>query len=284
MEINWLFPTKLYLKMIFWLKMGYRLNLKKPKTFCEKLQWLKINNRKPEFTKLVDKDAVKSYVEKMIGPEYIIPTLGIWDNPEEIDWDLLPNQFVLKTTYGGGSSGVVICKDKETIDRNKAIAKLKHSMKQNIWRKQREWPYKNVPKKIIAEKYIAPVSNTDDLPDYKFFCFNGDPYFCQVISGRNKKMSVDFFDVNWNHQNFVGPKKYTFAEIAPNKPRNFEKMLGLAKILANGHPFVRIDFYDNDEGVYFGEITFFPTSGMGGFNPDSYDLLLGKLIKLPIDN
>lgn len=278
-KVGHVFDDETYLKVRFRLLMGKKLNLKNPQTFSEKLQWLKLYDRRPEYTTMVDKYAVKDYVAGIIGSEYIIPTLGIWNNPEDIEWDKLPNQFVLKTTHGGGSLGVVICKDKRSFDRTKAINTLKANMHSD-WRIQMEWPYKNVPHRIIAEKYIAPAPDTKDLPDYKFFCFSGEPHYCQVISGRNETMSIDFFDRNWNHQPFHEPHNYPFAEVEPRKPSCFEKMWDMAEKLAQGKAFSRIDFYQVKDKVYFGEITFFPTSGIGGFEPEEWDRYLGNLIDL----
>jgi len=277
-------PDSVYLRCLFFLKMGKRLNLKNPETFCEKLQWLKLYDRKPEYTRMVDKLAVKDYVSEIIGDEYVIPTLGAWEKPEDIEWDKLPQKFVLKTTHGGGSTGVVICKDKTTLNKNQAIIRLKQSMKQDIYRVLREWPYKNVPRRIIAEKYISSKDKPDDLPDYKFFCFNGEPKYCQVISGRETDERIDFFDYEWNHQPFHEPKKYAFADLEPQRPTNLNKMWELAKQLSKGLSFARIDFYEVDQILYFGEITFFPTSGMGDFEPKEWDYLFGSWIKLPLKN
>lgn len=280
---TWL-PDKAYLKLLFRLRMGRRLNLDSPQTFSEKLQWLKLNDRNPEYIKMVDKFEVKDYVAKVLGNDFIIPTLGVWDKPEDIEWDALPVKFVLKTTHGGGSSGVIICKDKASFNRSNAIKRLKNSLRQDIYRTLKEWPYKSVKKRIIAEKYIEPNSATKDLPDYKFFCFNGQPKLCQVISGRETKKSIDFFDFKWEHQPFHEPKNYPFAEIEPSKPDALEKMWHAATKLAKDKPFSRIDFYEVGGSVYFGEITFFPTSGMGGFSPDDYDTLLGRMLTLPFEN
>lgn len=277
---TWL-PDKLYLKLLFRLRMGKKLNLKDPQTFSEKLQWLKLYDRKPEHTKMVDKYAVKDYVADIIGEDYIIPTIGVWDKLEDIDWDILPEKFVLKTTYGGGSSGVVICKDKTTFDRQQAISKLKKSLKQDIYRTLKEWPYKNVPKRIIAEQYIDPRPETKDLPDYKFFCFNGEPKYCQVISGRESKKCIDFFDRDWNHQPFHEPSYYSFADEEPAKPKYLDKMWQAAEQLAQDKAFSRIDFYEVGDDVFFGEITFFPTSGLGSFEPEDYETIIGKMITLP---
>ena len=274
-------PNRIYLKWLFRLKMGEKLNLRNPQTFSEKLQWLKLYNRRPEYSQMVDKYAVKDYVAKIIGDEYIIPTLGVWDKPEDIDWDSLPDKFVLKTTHSGGSSGVLICRDKLTFDRENAIKKLRFSLNNDdIYRKLKEWPYKHVVRRIIAEKYIEPRPDTDDLPDYKFFCFNGEPKYCQVISGRGTKMCIDFFDHEWNHQPFHEPKWYPFSKVELEKPEFFEKMWDLARKLAQDKAFSRIDFYEVGDNVYFGEITFYPTSGFGGFNPSDYDATLGKMIDL----
>ncbi len=168
-----------YLKLRYYVEMGARLNLDNPQKFTEKIQWLKLYNRKPEYTTMVDKYAVKDYVAKIIGEEYIIPTLGVWDKPEDIDWDSLPDQFVLKTTHGGGGCGVVICRDKATFDKAKAIDKLNRSMKADIYRSFKEWPYKNVQKRIIAEKFMEDTS-LHELRDYKFFCFGGQ---CRCMKG-----------------------------------------------------------------------------------------------------
>lgn len=275
----WL-PDELFIRIKFRLEMGYWPNLNHPKTFSEKLQWLKLYNRRPEYTIMVDKYTVKEYVSSIIGDEYIIPNLGVWNRPEDIEWDKLPEKFVLKTTHSGGNTGVIICKDKAKLDRQSTAAKLKESLKSNIYKQLREWPYKNVKPRIIAEKYIEPQPELQDLPDYKFFCFNGNPKYCQVISGRGSKMCIDFFDADWNHQPFHEPKNYPFANPQPLKPKHFDEMWNLASRLAEGKPFSRIDFYEVGNDVLFGEITFFPTSGMGGFNPSKYDEVLGSMIIL----
>lgn len=277
-------PDKVYLKFLFRLKMGYRLNLKSPKTFSEKLQWLKLYDRKPEYTSMVDKYAVKEYVANIIGEEYVIPTLGVWNTPNEIEWEKLPNQFVLKTTHGGGSVGVVVCKNKNLFDKEVAVRKLEQSMKQDIYKALREWPYKNVTRRIIAEKLLEPTFPKKELLDYKFFCFNGEPHFCQVITGREEKMCVDFFDMNWNHLEFHEPWYYPFADTLPVRPVHMDQMCNMARLLSRGIPFSRIDFYEMNSNPFFGEITFFPTSGMGGFSPERYDSIVGSMICLPKAN
>ena len=278
-------PDSLFLKIVFRLRMGYKLNLKHPKTFSEKLQWLKLHDRKPEYTRMVDKYAVKEYVSGLIGEEYVIPTLGVWNRADEINWEELPNQFVLKTTHGGGSGGVVICKDKALLDKNKAIEKLNKSLAEDIYESFREWPYKDVPRRIIAEKYIDPVPMVDDLPDYKWFCFDGEPKYCQVIQDRHKKETIDIFDANWLHQDFIGLNPVAENAIQqPQRPKNLDDHLRIARELSKGIPFARIDLYETNDNTFFGEITLYPASGMGSFRPDDHNYLLGKMLSLPGEN
>lgn len=280
MKCNKLLPVKFYLKFLFRLKMGYKLDLNNPRTFSEKLQWLKLYNRKPEYTQMVDKAAVKEYVSKIVGGKYIIPTLGIWESPEEIEWENLPNQFVLKTTHGGGSCGVVICKDKSSFDCDAAIKKLKKSMKQDIWSVLKEWPYKDVKPRIIAEQYLESQAGGGELADYKFYCFNGKVKYCETIIGRFTKKQIDFFDLNWEHQDFTFDG-YDFAYDRPQRPGCFDKMIELANALCKDKPYSRIDLYVVGNDVYFGEITFFPASGLRGFKPFEWNTILGNLIDLP---
>ena len=273
-------PDKQYLKWMFRLQMGYKLNLDNPKTFCEKIQWLKLYNRKPEYTQMVDKFAVKEYVANIIGDEYIIPTLGVWNKFEDIDFDKLPNQFVLKTTHGGGGGGVVICKDKTTFNIDKAKSILERSLKQDIYTSLKEWPYKNVKKRIIAEEFIE--TDNGELKDYKLFCFNGIPRYCQVIAGRETDITtIDWYDREWNHQHFHEPKDYPFSEKGHSRPRCLDEMWNIATKLSQGQPFLRVDFYEISNTIKFGELTFFPTSGFGGFKPIEWDYKFGEWIELP---
>lgn len=278
---QWL-PDSIYLRLLFRLKMGHKLNLKNPKTFNEKLQWLKLYDRQPQYTMMVDKYEVKDYVVKTIGEEYVIPTLGIWDSPEEIEWSRLPNRFVLKTTHGGGSEGVVICTDKNTFNVQNAVEKLKVSMKQDIYRYSKEWPYKNVRRRIIAEKYIDPVPGLNDLPDYKFFCFDGTVKALFVGTERQNTetdVKFDFFDSEFNLLPFR--QGHDHAEKTPEKPANFELMKSLASKLSKGIPQVRVDLYDLGDKVLFGELTFSHFSGTVKFEPDEWDYKFGEWIKLP---
>ena len=277
----------LYLKLMYYFQTGKRLNLKHPKTFNEKLQWLKLYDRKPEYATMVDKYAVKGYVAKNIGEEHIVPTLGVWDSPEEIAWDELPRQFVLKTTHGGGSKGIVLCEDKEKLDKEEAVRILQAAMKRDLYKNYREWPYKNVKHRVLAEEYLSEkgASNDQDegLKDYKFYCFNGKPLYCVVISGRRKKFVNDYFDMEWSHQP-ITLKGLPFAERVPEKPKGFETMRQLATKLSSGHPHLRVDFYEVNGKVYFSELTFYSSSGFGQFTPDECDEAWGNLINLEQTN
>ncbi|MCI2108029.1 MAG: hypothetical protein LKJ95_04895 [Bacteroidales bacterium] len=231
---------------------------------------------------MVDKALAKEYVASIIGEKYIIPTFGVWNRFDEIDFDSLPNKFVLKTTNGGGHNGVVFCNGDNNFDKNTARKLLDKSAKNNIYKTLREWPYKGNKSKFIAEKMLEfPVGK--DLYDYKFFCFNNIPLYCQVLSGRNQVTCSDFFDKEWKRQSFYEPAAFPHAQFDIYPPDNIEQMWDLAGKLASDidSPFVRIDFYNVQGQIYFGEITFFPTSGFGGFNPEEWDLKFGRMITLP---
>ena len=281
-KIGRLLPDKLYLSLKFYKAFGRFPIWKNPQTFSEKLQWLKLYDRNLEYTKMVDKYAVKEYVGNIIGVEYVIPTLGVWDKPEDIEWDKLPNQFVLKTTHGGGNDGVVICRDKNTFDRQKAIRLLNDNMKTDLYKVWREWPYKNVPKRVLAEKYIEPRQDIKDLSDYKFFCFDGEVKGLFVATERqnpNEEVKFDFFDADFNHLSFR--QGHDYAKVTPKKPENFELMKKLAAQLSQGMPHVRVDLYDLGDKVLFGELTLFHFSGMVPFEPEEWDYKFGNYISLP---
>lgn len=279
-NLGFLLPDKVYLSLRYRFIMGHWINWSNPKTFTEKIQWLKLYNRKPEYTKMVDKNAVKQYVANIIGEEYVIPTLGIWDKPEDIEWDTLPDKFVLKTTHGGGGGGVVICKDKTTFNREAAIAKLNESLASDIYLNYREWPYKNVPKRIIAEKFMAPEKNPipADLPDYKFFCFNGEPKFLYVSESQNHKLS--FLNLDWTPTDFGRDDYEPLTEIPP-KPSDIDEMIEIVKKLAKDKAHVRVDLYNVENKIYFGELTFYTGSGFIPFNPKEFDGNIGDLLTLP---
>ena len=278
-----IFPTRLYLRLLYRLKIGKKLHLKNPQSFSEKIQWLKIYDRNPMYIKMVDKIQAKNFVSERIGCEYIIPTISVWDRVEEIDWKSLPNSFVLKTTHGGGSRGVVICKDKQCFDYRAAIEKIQYALKQDIWNKLREWPYKGVKPRVFAEQYIKPNLIESSLTDYKWYCFNGEPHYCQVIKNRTGEETIDYFDLKWHHQDFIGLNPLAKnAMIEPACPDNLETQIYIARKLSKGTVFSRIDLYEVEGHVYFGEITFYPRSGLGVFRPYIWNYRLGDLIDLPI--
>ena len=274
-----LFSDKRFLQMKFRLEMGMKLDLDNPKTFNEKLQWLKLYNRKPEYATMVDKYAVKEYVASIIGREHIIPTLGVWNSVDEIDWDSLPNQFVLKTTHGGGGGGVAICKDKATFDRAKAMKTLQKSLNNDIYWNYREWPYKDVPHRIIAEQYIE--NQNGQLNDYKFYCFNGVAKSVMICLDRDKgDTKFYFFSPDWellrlNQRGVDAPENFTLP-----KPENIDKMFGIAERLCGTEPFLRVDLYNVNGQIFFGELTFYPASGLDGNYLETTEKLFGDYINL----
>ena len=277
-----LIPDKIYLSLKYKKNFGCFPDWKHPKTFCEKINWLKLYDRNPLYTRMVDKYEVKEYVAGIIGEQYVIPTLGVWDRAEDIDFDSLPDQFVLKATHDSGR--VVICTDKAKLDRAKVVEEMNESLKRNFYAVTREWPYKNVKKRIIAEKFVAPRKKDapKDLPDYKFFCFNGEPKYCQVIRDRSTKETIDFYDMEWKHQDFVGLNPVVCNGLTPvARPGDLESMIAICRKLSQNIPFVRVDLYEVDGCEYFGELTFYPASGMGVFTPEEWAVKLGALIKLP---
>lgn len=275
-----LFSDKTYLKIRYYLEMHEKLNLNDPKKFTEKIQWLKLYDRKDEYMRLVDKITVKQYVESVISKDIIIPTLGVWNNFDDIDFNILPNEFVLKTNHSGGSTGVVICKDKRNFDISHARKLLNSSLKSNSYYTTKEWTYKNIKPKIFAETLLHS-DNGKDLTDYKFYCFHGVPTYCQVISNRRTNETIDFFDANWVHQSFYGLNPKCKQSIVPiEKPQNYKLMLDIARTLSQNIPFVRVDLYNINGHIYFGEITFYPASGFGVFTPTAWDLTLGQKITL----
>lgn len=276
--INWM-PDKIFLKLAFHAQMRKKLNLKNPTSYSEKLQWLKLYDRKPEYSMMVDKYAVKKYVADVLGEEYIIPTLGVWDRFDDIDFSILPNQFVLKCTHDSG--GLIICKDKSKLDINYAREKINKCLKMNFYYHGREWPYKNVKPRIIAEKYMEDESGYE-LKDYKWFCFDGIPKAMFIATDRSNQSvetKFDFFDMDFNHLPFTNGHPNSKSVIV--KPNGFEEMKSLAAKLSRGITQLRIDFYDINGKIYFGEITFFHWSGMVPFEPESWDYKFGSWINLP---
>ena len=276
--LNWM-PDAILLRILFRLRVGYGLDLKNPKKFNEKIQWLKLFNRNPLYTTLVDKYAVKQCIADKIGKQYIIPTLGVWNKFDEIDFDKLPDQFVLKCTHDSGS--YIICKDKTKFDVNHARKKLSSALKRNYYYAGREWPYKNVPPRIIAEKYIEDRNGA--FVDYKFSCFNGNVDCVMVCLDRHiNDVKFYFFDKNWNLKRLNVRGKNAPEGFTIPKPSCMDEMFELAAKLSKDIPFVRVDLFECDGKVYFGEMTFYPDSGFDANLLPETDDYFGSLIDLSI--
>lgn len=260
--------------------MGYPLNLEHPQSFSEKLQWLKLHDRRPEYTIMVDKVKAKQWVAERIGPQYIIPTLGVWERPEDIDFDQLPDRFVLKCNHNSGV-GMYICKDKSKMDKQKVIKGLRKGLKQNYFWRNREWPYKDVKPMILAEQYMED-EETKELRDYKFFCFDGQLKALFIATDRGSKTEdtkFDFYDMDFNHLPFTNGHPNSTKGIT--KPENFEEMKAVAAKLSAGIPHVRVDLYSINGMTCFGEMTFTHWSGMVPFVPREWDYKFGEWLKLP---
>lgn len=275
-------PDDEYISKKYKALMGSAPDLDAPKTLNEKLQWLKLHNRKPEYSVMVDKYRVRDYIAETIGEEYLIPLVGAWDDPDEIDFASLPDRFVLKCNHNSGL-GMCICRDKASLDIKKVKSELKKGLKQDYYLSGREWPYKNVPRKIICERYMTDSPDSSDLTDYKFFCFNGHADSVMLCLDRSSgDTKFYFFDKDWNLRRYNVRGKNAPADFTLPKPKNMDKMFEIAEKLSDGMPFARIDLYNSDDHIYFGEITFFPDSG---FDPNilaETDLYFGNLID--IDN
>tara|TARA_B110000908_G_C10267775_1_gene466261 strand:+ start:7563 stop:8492 length:930 start_codon:yes stop_codon:yes gene_type:complete len=277
--IDYLFliPDKMYLELLFRRVKGKKLNLNNAKSFNEKIQWLKLYDRKPEYTRMVDKYEVKKFVSNIIGEKHIIPTLGIWDEFDEIDFKKLPKQFVLKCTHDSG--GLIICKNKLELNMKSSKKLIDKSLKINYYFKGREWVYKNVKPRIIAEKYIVD-NDVEDLRDYKFFCFNGKAKFIQVDFNRFTNHKRNIYNTEWQFQNF----KIEYPN-DPNylisKPDKLGEMILLANKLSENISSLRVDLYVVKDYIYFGELTFYPGGGFEEITPNEWDYKLGRLIELP---
>lgn len=268
-------PDEPYLKMVYRIKTGKRLNLNNPKTFSEKLNWLKVNDVHPEYTKLVDKLAVRDYVNKIMGRDMFFPLYGTWEHYSDIDFDKLPDQFVLKCTHDSGSVKVV--NDKSQINHKELEDFFEGRIKLNPFVLGREYPYKNVKPMIMAEKYMVPEGESD-INDYKFFCFNGKPELMFIATERSDDCKFDFYDMDFNHLDIENIHPNSDKPIA--KPECFEEMKELAVKLSQGFRFVRLDLYEIQGQIYFGEYTFFHGGGFWPFKPDKYEAEYGDLINL----
>lgn len=269
-------PDRPYLRLHYWSMVHSRLDLAHPVTFNQKLQWLKLYDHKPLYNTLVDKAAVKLYVASKIGEPYVIPTLGMWDSAKDIDFDSLPNQFVLKCTHDSG--GLIICRDKTSLNRVQAAAHIRKTLKTNFYKHNREWPYKDVPRRVIAEQLLLDAQG--EMPrDYKFFCFNGVPRVMYIVSNRAVDARNDFFDMDFHH--LPMEHGHPNADVMPEKPATFEEMKRIAAQLSQGIPHVRVDLYELDGRVYFGEMTLYDWAGFMPFKPAVWDETFGNWLTLP---
>ena len=276
-----MFPDdKKFLRTLYRLKIGEQLDLEAPRSYTAKIQWIKLYWRNPILNRLIDKYEVKAEVAKLVGSDYVIPTLGVWDNTAEIDFDSLPDRFVLKCTHDCKST--VICKDKATFDYSGAVASLDKSLKKKYWLSKREWGYKDIRPRIIAEELIEDPASPEGLTDYKFLCFNGEVKALLVATGRGgRQLCLDFFDREFNHFPFHN-EHHPHSATPIEKPSNYEEMVRLAETLSKGFPHVRIDLYSiGGKEIFFGEYTFYPASGMGEFKPREWDYTFGSWFELP---
>ena len=275
-------PDKIYLSWLYFLKCGHRLNWENPQRYNEKLQWLKLYYRDPLWTKMVDKYAVKEMVRERVGSEYVVPCLGVWDRAEDIEWEKLPNRFVLKTNHDSGNNGVFICKDKSKIEKAKWIKKINASLHNDTSVSDREWPYKDVKRCVFAEQYLEDA--TGELRDYKFFCFNGVVKYLFIATERQSggEVKFNYFDADFNDLGIV--QHHPMSDKKIEKPMLFEQMKELAAKLSKGLPEVRVDLYEVDGKIYFGEYTFFHHAGIVPFHPDNWDFIWGEQIHLPARN
>lgn len=263
------------LRRLYFEKTGNELSLENPQRYTEKIQWRKLYDKQPIYSVLSDKYAVRQWVARKIGEEYLIPLLGVWDKPEDIDFEKLPNAFVLKTN--NGSSTNIIVRDKSNLNCELARERLRGWLAYPTWFANGfEMHYRDIPPKIIAEKYMMPVDGSADLTDYKFVCFDGKPFMCLVVGTRSTDETLDYFDMEWKHIDLCRRGMHNAAKVTP-KPERFEEMIRLASILSEGFAQVRVDFYELNGSVYFGETTFTSGSGMFNFVPDSFDYLLGDM-------
>lgn len=273
-------PDKLYLRLFYFSTTGRKINFKNPKGFNEKLQWLKVNDRRAEYTKLVDKLAVRAHIKDVLGEEYLFPLLGSWESFDEIDFDALPNQFVLKCNHDSGSTKII--KDKAALTKEE-IEAMKESytkrLKEDFFYAGREYPYKGIKPRIMAEALMTDAADKEkSIEDYKFFCFDGVPKIMFVATDRSTDCKFDFFDMDFNHLDIFNI--HPNAEKAIAKPAMFEEMKEIAAKLSQGMKQVRIDLYELNGKIYFGEYTFFHGGGFQLFQPEKWEQQLGDWIVL----
>lgn len=271
----------IYLKLLYRYKLGKKLDLKKPQTYNEKIQWMKVHYRNPLYTQLADKYGVREYISKKIGEEYLIPLIGVYDKFDDIDFDTLPDQFVIKCTHDSG--GLVICRDKKQLDIKKAKAKIERCLKRDYFLNSREWVYSDIKPRIVIEKYMVDESGYE-LKDYKFFCFNGNAEVMFMATDRSgeEETKFDFFDMDFNHLDLRNGHPNSTRKL--EKPERFEEMAALAEKISEGLPHARVDLYNINGKLYFGEVTFFHWSGLKPFEPEKWDKIFGDWFMLPEKN
>lgn len=268
-------PDEPYLKMVFWIKTGKKLNLKNPVTYCDKLNWLKLHDVHPEYTRLVDKVAVRDYLKEILGEDICLPLLGVWEHYDDIDFDALPDKFVLKCNHDSGSVKVIT--DKAAMDHAALREFYESRLKQNPYLLGREYPYRDVPPRIYAEQYMVPAGDSD-INDYKFFCFDGKPEILFVATERSTDCKFDFFDMDFNHLDIDNIHPQSGKPI--EKPKTFEQMKQLAAKLSQGMKFVRIDLYEIDGKLWFSEFTIYHAGGFWPMSPVEWEYKLGDLIRI----
>lgn len=274
-----MYTDRFFIRHQFKHAMHYYPDLDNPVTFQEKLQWLKLHDRKPEYTKMADKYLAKEFIKDRIGAQYVIPTIAVYDRAEDIDYESLPEEFVMKTTHDSGT--VVICRDKSSLNVKKTNSYLSRRLKVKYYLKEREWPYKGVKPRIIVEKLLG--NEGEDLMDYKFYCFNGDPRLMFVISNRwgGGGHRADYYNMEGENIAITQPG-YNSSPVPPSLPSVFNEMKELAQQLSKGIPHIRVDFYYTGGQIYVGELTFFDSGGYLTFIPEEYNRILGDWIDLSI--
>lgn len=286
--LSWM-PNRLYLPLYYRVVTGRKLHLNKPVLFTEKLQWIKVYDHNPEYTIMSDKYLAKDYVSQKIGSQYIVPLLGVWDKPQDIPFDTLPDKFVLKTTHDSG--GVVVIDKNQGYNKGKVMDFLQSHLDKDLYDKTREWTYKNIKHRIIAEEYISNNVETVDgaqrevLLDYKFYCFNGEPKFLYVgysnMKNGQKHDQLTYYDFDWKKTAFYRSDHEQLPFIV-NKPDKLCAMIEISRKLSQGIPFVRVDLFYVNGLIYFSELTFFPGSGFAPFEPLEWEKQIGDWIQLPI--
>ena len=270
-----------YIKWDYYFSTRKKLNLENPRTLNEKLEWLKLNNKNPFHSVLVDKYEVRDYIKKTLGDQYLIPLLGCWNSFEEIDFDKLPNQFVIKCSHDSGST--IVCRDKKSFNFLAARKKINKCLKRDFYKVKREYPYKGLKRRIIAEQYVIDSREEEGLTDYKFYCFRGKvPCVLVCLDRHLGDPKFYFFNEDWELQRFNKRGKDAPEGFTIPKPKNMEKMFEIAKQLSKNEPFVRVDMYNVDGKIYFGELTFFPDGGADPNRLPEADQMFGDMVEIHV--